>query len=139
VPDQLLERLRSVELFKDLTESELQRIARAGKEVEFERGRTITAEGESGVGFHLILDGAADVVVHGRTVKSIGPGEYFGEMSLLDGKPRSATVTVTAPMRTFALASWDFLPVLESTPSIARKLLVELSRRIRELQDSALQ
>ena len=131
-----LDKLGSVPIFEGLTRRERDAVYRVSKEIEFEPGHAILEEGSSGVGFHLILDGEVDVIVHGRKRARLGPGDYFGEMSLLDGGPRSATVRTATPVRTLALTSWEFLPLLDKVPSIARKMLVELSRRLRSVEDS---
>lgn len=128
--------LGSVPLFEGLSKKELDLIYREAKQAQFEPGHDIVEQGATGVGFHLILDGKADVLIGGRKRATLGPGDYFGEMSLLDGGPRSATVKTATPVRTLALTSWAFLPLLDKMPSIARKLLVELSRRLRGLEKS---
>jgi CRP-like cAMP-binding protein len=128
--------LGSVPLFEGLSKKELDLIYREAKQTEFEPGHDIVEQGATGVGFHLILDGKADVLVGGRKRATLGPGDYFGEMSLLDGGPRSATVKTATDVRTLALTSWTFLPLLDKMPSIARKMLVELSRRLRGLEKS---
>ena len=133
---QAIEMLASVPLFEGLSKRELDTIYKAAKETQFEAGHDIVEQGATGVGFHLILEGKADVLVGGRKRASLGPGDYFGEMSLLDGGPRSATVKTASPARTLALTSWAFLPLLDKMPSIARKMLVELSRRLRGLEKS---
>ena len=131
-----LTKLASVPIFEGLSKRELDAIYRVAKEIDFEPGHAILEEGSTGVGFHLILDGRADVVVGGRKRATLGPGDYFGEMSLLDGGPRSATVRTATRVRTLALTSWAFLPLLDKNPSIAKKMLVELSRRLRSLEKS---
>ena len=87
-----LDRIRSVPLFSEFGDKELQRVAAIAKEVEFPAGKEIAKQGESGVGFHMIVEGEASVSVDGTNHGTLGPGAYFGEMSLLDGGPRSATV-----------------------------------------------
>jgi CRP/FNR family cyclic AMP-dependent transcriptional regulator len=133
---ELLQMLKSVPLFEGLTSKELESVLRAGKEVTQEGGATIVEQGKGGVGFHLITDGKARVLVRGRTVAHLKAGDYFGEMSLLDGQPRSATVKAETEVRTLSLASWDFLTLIDRHPSIARKMLVEMSRRLRDAEDS---
>jgi CRP-like cAMP-binding protein len=93
-------------------------------------------EGATGVGFHLIVEGEAEVLVGGMPRTTLRAGDYFGEMSLLDGGPRSATVRTVTPLRTLALTSWAFMPILDKNPSIARKLLQEMSKRLRTVEDS---
>jgi CRP/FNR family cyclic AMP-dependent transcriptional regulator len=127
-----LELLASVPLFQDLSKRELSAILKSAREVQHPAGSAVLEEGTDGVGFHLILEGKATVVIGGRTRAELGPGSYFGEMSLIDGLPRTATVTPVTPMKTLTIASWDFAPMIDQNPSIARKLLVEMSRRLRE-------
>jgi len=130
----LIDRLRSVAIFRGLDEKELHRIAAVGKQVSFDPGKVIAAQDEGGAGFHLIMDGEVSVDVDGHERARLGPGKYFGEMSLLDGLPRSATVKTSVPTTTFALTSWQFLPLLDEYPSISRALLVELSGRLRRVE-----
>jgi CRP/FNR family transcriptional regulator, cyclic AMP receptor protein len=131
----VIDRLREVPLFRGLEEKELRRIAAAGKEVDFEAGRVVAEQDGGAAGFHLILDGEVSVVVNGHERARLRRGQYFGEMSLIDGEPRSATVKAEAPTTTFALTSWQFLPLLEEYPSISRALLVELSGRLRRVEN----
>ena len=128
--------LKSVPIFEGLTEKELQAVMNSAKEIEYAAGREIVKEGATGVGFHLILEGQANVTVGDHSQAKLGPGDYFGEMSLIDGGPRSATVKADSAVRTLSLASWEFTPLLDSNPSIARKMLVELSRRLRAAERS---
>lgn len=128
--------LKTVPLFEGLSKRELDKLISVSKEVDFEEGHAIVEEGATGVGFHLILEGEAHVLVGGRKRATLRSGNYFGEMSLIDGGPRSATVKTATPVRTLALTSWAFLPLLDKNPSIAKKLLVEMSRRLRALERS---
>lgn len=131
-----IELLGSVGLFEGLSRKELAQIERLGKEVSFNPGRTIVQEGENGVGFHLILEGKAKVSVGRRTRTSLGPGDWFGELSLIDRGPRTATVTADTPVHTFSLVSWDFLSMLDKNPKIARKVMIEMCRRLRAERSS---
>jgi CRP/FNR family transcriptional regulator, cyclic AMP receptor protein len=130
----LIDRLRNVAIFRGLEEKELQRIANAGKRVTFDAGTAIALQDQGAAGFHLILDGRVTVDVDGDERAKLGPDTYFGEMSLLDGLPRSATVTADEETTTFALTSWQFLPLLDEYPSISRALLVELCARLRRVE-----
>jgi CRP/FNR family transcriptional regulator, cyclic AMP receptor protein len=132
----ILAMLGSVGLFEGLSKRELAAILASSKVVEVREGKVVVEEGSTGVGFHLILEGEARVTVGGRNRATLRPGNYFGEMSLLDGGPRSATVTATTPVRTLSITSWAFLPLIDDYPSIARKLLIELSRRLRAVERS---
>lgn len=128
--------LKGVPLFDCLTARERASVIAAGKEVRYPAGKAIVEEGAAGMGFHLILEGEAKVSVKGRTRAKIGPGAYFGEISLLDRGPRTATVTAETPVTTLSLVSWNFLPLIDEHPSIAKKLLVELCARLRTLENS---
>ncbi|MEA2022655.1 MAG: cyclic nucleotide-binding domain-containing protein [Actinomycetota bacterium] len=129
-----LERLSRVQLFEDLSKADLTYILNISKTVEHDEGHTIITEGTSGAGFHLILDGEARVVRRGRTLARIGPGDYFGEMSMIDEGPRSATVIATTPLTTLSILAWDFRPLVKSRPAMAWKLLVNLTGRLRDVQ-----
>ena len=126
--------LGSVDLFKGVSPKVLKRIAGAGRVVGFDPGFEVTTDGSSGVAFHLIVAGSAEVSVGGQPRGTLGARDSFGEISLLDGLPRSATVRAGGDgMKTFALTSWEFLPILDENPSIARGLLKVLCGRIRSI------
>jgi CRP/FNR family cyclic AMP-dependent transcriptional regulator len=130
------DRIRSVPLFSEFGDKELQRVAAIAKEVAFPAGKVIAKQGESGVGFHMIAEGEATVSVDGVEHGRLGPGTYFGEISLIDGGPRSATVTAATDLKTVSLTSWDFNALLDQFPDLARKLLIQLCRRLREVEKS---
>ena len=123
--------LGTLPIFSACSKKELSSIAAAGKEVPFPAGRVICREGESGIGIHIILEGETKVQVGGRTKRRLGPGAFFGEIALLDGGPRTATVIAETPVRTFSLTSWAFKSLLKSQPTLALKMLEEVCRRIR--------
>ena len=129
--DPVLEQLASVDLFEGLPAADLRRIRDAGKEIAFEAGSELAVQGRAGGRFFLILDGEVDVTVGGRTHLTMGPGEYLGEISLIDGEPRSASVTARTPVRTWSLASFAFRPLLRQYPAMAEKVMVLLCRRLR--------
>ena len=129
-----IEQIRSVPLFSDFGDKELQRVAAIAKEVEFPAGKVIAKQGESGVGFHMITDGEATVSVDGIEHAKLGPGSFFGEISLIDGGPRSATVTAATDLKTVSVTSWDFNVLLDQFPELSRQLLIQLCRRLREVE-----
>ncbi|MCA1832428.1 MAG: cyclic nucleotide-binding domain-containing protein [Actinomycetota bacterium] len=123
--------LKNVPLFEGLGKKELDAIYKASKEVEFKAGQVIVTEGESGAAFHLILDGTCKVSSAGRTRATLTSGDYFGEMSLIDHHPRSATVKAESDVRTLSLVSWSFMPLLDHMPQVAKKMLIVMSQRLR--------
>ena len=134
--DDRLARLRSVPLFAGLKDKQLKDILGRTREVEHTGGE-IVEEGSKGVGFHLILEGTATVLQHGEVRRTLGPGDYFGEISLIDGKPRSATIRPDGPVRTLSLAAWNFEPLLEKHPTLAHELLLGLCAHVREAESRA--
>jgi CRP/FNR family transcriptional regulator, cyclic AMP receptor protein len=132
----IVEALGSTDLFSSLDRRALERVAGAARSVHHEAGKSLTTQGEAGIAFHLILDGTAIVSIDGRPAHQIGKGDYFGEISMIDGAPRSATVTVETPMTTAALTSWEFRPLLDEEPTLARALLLHLCKRLRESEAS---
>ena len=106
-------------------------IARAFKELNYESGDFIVRKGERGIGFYLIADGTVEVRSDGRVLSKLGPGQFFGEMSLLDGQPRIADVVALEPSRCLALSSWNFNSIVSDYPKIALKMLQESVRRSR--------
>jgi CRP-like cAMP-binding protein len=134
--DKQVELMASVPLFSGLTRKELESICVSCKETTFPAGKEIFHEGAEGVGFHLILEGEVEVIKGEQVEATLGTGKFFGEMSLIDGGPRSATIRTKTPVKTFSLTSWEFRPLVEGNPSIAFKLLEELSRRLRASEKS---
>lgn len=127
----MLQRLRSVPLFAGLSDKELRDVLGRTRVVEHDADREILEEGHGSAGFHLILDGSVRVLQNGAVLRELGPGDYFGEISLIDGKPRSATVRTGGPVRTLSLAAWNFAPLLDAHPSMSRGLLLGLCGQLR--------
>jgi len=134
--NEMTKRLASVPLFAQLEPHDLDLVAARMKEVHFEPGRAIAKQGDSGVGFHLIVDGEAEVSGDGVPKHRIGSGGYFGEIGLIDGGVRSATVTAASDLTTLALVSWDFQPLLDN-PAFSRGLLMGLCQLVRDYRDAA--
>jgi len=133
--EEKMQALKAVPLFQGFSDKDLARVAEITKEVHHEDGEFVMEEDRSAVGFHLILTGEADASTGGEVVNTMGPGDFFGEMSLIDGQPRSATVTASGPLTTLAIPAWNFNRLLDEHPEMMRALLVELSARIRNLRD----
>ena len=123
--------LKKVPLFSGCTKRELDAIAKAVKEVRHRQGHVIAREGDTGIGFFLITDGDADVSVGGKTKAKLGPGDFFGEISLLDRGPRTATVTADSPITMLALTAWTFRGLVEQHPTIALNMLKVVAERLR--------
>jgi len=129
-------RCTAVPLFSGLSEKELGRLVDRTKETFHKEGENIVTEGHGGVGFHLILEGTAKVDRGGRKVADLRPGDFFGEMTLIDGAPRSASVVATTDLTTMVLTQWEFKPLVMSHPEIAWKLITYLNKRVREEQSA---
>jgi CRP-like cAMP-binding protein len=132
--DPVLAMLSKVDLFEALSTADLRRIRDAGKELDFPPGEELTVQGKPGGRFFLILDGEVDISVGGRRLRTFGPGEYLGEISLIDGEPRSASAVAMTPVSTWSLASWNFRPLLRTYPSVAEKVMLLLCRRLRDAE-----
>ena len=128
--------LKAVPLFAGCTDKELEEISKMAKEVQFPEGKQICKQGQTGLGLHVITDGETKVVINGRTRRRLGPGAFFGEMALLDNGPRSAGVVAESEVSTLSLSAWDFKEVVGNHPTIALKVLEEMSKRLREADSS---
>lgn len=133
--DNSMEELRKAPLFSAMSDKELARVKSIAKVVTHEKGQHVVEEEKTAMGFHLILEGTAEASVAGAAVAQMGPGSYFGEMALIDGKPRSATVLATDTLKTLVIPSWDFNHMLDQHPEMMRGLLVELCRRLRKIEN----
>lgn len=131
-PD-VVDALRNVPLFAGLSGRGLQRLADKVKLVEHAAGKEIAVEGGGAVAFHLLQSGQVEIEVGGAVVRTLGPGDYFGELSLIDGKPRSATVRTKEQTTTLALVAWDFAPLLDDA-EISKAMLLALAGRLRDAE-----
>ena len=126
------ETIARVPLFAGLEKRDLERIADSFKERTYAAGETIAREGHGGAGFFVIAEGTAKVSVQGDERATLGPGDYFGEIALLDEGARTATVTAETDMTTYAMTFWEFRPIVETDARIAWKLVQALAHRLRE-------
>ena len=129
-----MELLQRVPLFEDFERGDLQRLSRSFKQRVFDAGSTVADEGRTGAGFFVIETGEATVSVRGTEHGRLGPGDYFGEIALIDDGARSATVTADSELRCYGLTSWEFRPLVEGNASIAWKLLETMAKRLRAAQ-----
>ena len=123
--------LKKVPLFEDLDSRELQDIANSMRERRVAAGDVILEQGAAGAGFFVVDQGMAEVTVDGDPVAIVGPGDYFGEIALLTGSDRTATVTAQTDMVCYGLTTWDFKPLVEGNSAIAWKLLTAMARKLR--------
>ena len=122
-------------LFTGLPDEQLRAIAGSAQEVEFPAGRVIARQGEVGTGFFVVVDGRVRVVRDGELLAALGPGEFFGELSILDGQPRIAQVVADEETRCLALASWDFERILLEHPALTLGILRGLAGRLRAVTE----
>ncbi|MGC2289316.1 MAG: cyclic nucleotide-binding domain-containing protein [Thermoplasmata archaeon] len=131
VPESAEVLLASVPLFSSLKKSQLHTMAVTAKERNYRDGDAIVKEGEKGIGFYLILAGRARVEKAGKQVATVGPGQYFGEMALLDEQARTADVRAAGAVRCLVLSPWEFWAAVGNEPEVLRTLLKETVRRLR--------
>jgi CRP/FNR family transcriptional regulator, cyclic AMP receptor protein len=122
--------LKKVPLFAGLDKRELEQIASTMRERRFSAGATVTEEGAGGAGFFVVEEGQAEVLVEGETRGTIGAGDYFGEIALLTGSDRTATIKATSDMICWGMTPWDFRPLVESNSAIAWKLLTAMADKL---------
>lgn len=125
-----IDTLRRVELFEELDDAELQVVADSMHEANVPAGAVVTAEGGAGDGFFVIDEGDAEVTVQGERRGLVTSGDYFGEIALLVGSGRTATVTATTDLRCFALTPAEFRTLVEANPSIAWKVMQSMAERL---------
>jgi CRP-like cAMP-binding protein len=129
----LIGELKRVPLFSDLSQRQLKRLARDFKERNFRSGTSMVRRGQmSGVDFFVIAEGEASVTVDGTEIDRLGPGDHFGEVALIGGQVRQATVTADGPLRCLVMTSWDFQKFVKGNPDASWKLLQYLVRVLTE-------
>ncbi len=125
-----VEMLRRVPLFSQCSKKELEEIAGVTDEVALAPGRVLIREGARGGEFFVVIDGELTVARDGRTLDAVGAGGFVGEMSLVTGKPRNATVTVKEPVRALVVTTRAFRRLLERSPTIQSKVMLALAERV---------
>ena len=134
--DARIRHLQRVPLFSGFDENELRRVADLSRIVEAPQGTVVTQIGEPGDSFFVIIDGTVEVRTPVGAASQLHPGDFFGEMSLLDGEPRSATIVATTDLRLLIVDRIHFWRLLEETPDLIRRILTILSRRVRRLEQT---
>jgi CRP/FNR family cyclic AMP-dependent transcriptional regulator len=137
--DTIAEALSNVRLFKGLDNAALRRIAAQTSPQSFSTGAAVIDAAASGRfgRLYVIINGTAEAKINGEVVATFGPNDYFGEMSVLDGSPRSASVVATSDLETYGLTSWNMRALLLEEPDIALHIIETLAERLRA-QNSAL-
>jgi len=133
--NQRVELLRGVTLFSSCTGKELEKIASLTTEYAAHEGQVLTEEGTNGLEFFVVIEGDAVASRKGVFLASLGPGSFFGELALLDGGPRVATVVAKTPMKVLVLSRQEFKNLDFMLPSVCHKMLLELGARLRDIDE----
>lgn len=123
--------LKRVPLFADCSRGELEQIAQLADEIDLREGKELTHLGGAGREFFVLLEGEADVSQDGRSINTLGAGDFFGEIALVEDVPRTATVTATTPVRVLVITDRAFRQLLGKHPELQRKVLVALAERVK--------
>lgn len=127
----IADHLKTVPLFQGMTDQALEAVAGLANEIRFVDGQTVTVEGEPGDSFYVVVDGQLRVSRHGRTIRDLGPGDFLGEISLIDGRPRSATTVAAGPVSALVIERPAFMELMDRFGAIRLGILMALSDRIR--------
>jgi len=128
--NQKVELIKRVPLFANCSKHELEEIAHIADEIDLNEGKEMTREGSRGREFFVLLEGDADVTKDGQSINKLRAGDFFGEIALVSDTPRTATVTATSPVRALVITDRSFRRLLDESPEIQRKVLVELAERL---------
>lgn len=134
--DPVLDWLGQVALFQGVPARQLRAVRESMRDRTFHSGEVIVSEGQDEGRFYLITEGKATVTAGGCVLAMLGPGDYFGEISLIDRGPRTATVRADSDLHTLTLAPFTFRPILKTNPEMAYAILLEMCRRVREADSS---
>ena len=135
--NELKAQLAQIDLFQSLSKRSLNQLVKGGRETGHPDGKEIITEGSGAVGFHLVISGTARVTSGGAVRRTLGAGDYFGEISVIDGKPRSASVEAVDSLVTFAIVPSTVQALMDDHPDFARRLLVLVCARLREAEARA--
>lgn len=127
----VVDHLANVPLFQGMTDDARHAIAELAEETQFDGGATVTREGDGGDAFYVVVDGRLDISRNGMTLRELGPGEFLGEISLLDGRPRTATATAVGPVKALVIRREQFLELMERYRDVRIGVLMALAERVR--------
>jgi CRP-like cAMP-binding protein len=130
MPDEPYDFLRGVDLFSEVSDKELKTIAASMRKRTFAAGEHVVSEGEGGVGFFFVEKGALAITKNGNRITTIGPGAYFGEVALLAGGDRTATVSADDDVVCWGMPAWNFRPLVREQPTVTVKLLENMARQL---------
>ena len=130
--DVFIDHLQQVSLFAACSRKDLQLVAKRAEEVHVTAGKALVTEGETGHEFFVILSGKAKVTRHGRKIATVGPGDAFGELALLERAPRNSTIVAESDMELVVLGQREFAGLIDEVPGFARKLLAGMAKRLRD-------
>jgi|SRR3954447_9274163 len=128
--DTKVEALGRASLFEGLSKTELGELAKRSEDLDYDTGRVFCTQGEVGSDFFVIMEGEAEVTRDGTKVADYGPGDFFGEVALIEDVPRNATVTATSPVRCFIVHRGSFTKLLDEQPEVDRKVMRALAKRL---------
>ncbi|HYH28533.1 MAG TPA: cyclic nucleotide-binding domain-containing protein [Actinomycetota bacterium] len=135
-PDGKIEILSKIPLFEHCTPKELELIGQLTDQIDASAGEVLTREGQPGREFYVVLDGKAKVTIEGREVASLGQGDFFGEMAIIDQGPRAATVTAETPMQLYVVDHRPFWTMVQESPSVAQNVMRALAHRLRVAENA---
>jgi CRP/FNR family cyclic AMP-dependent transcriptional regulator len=135
---EVIDHLSAVPLFRGLPESAMDAVAGLASETHFADGDTVTREGDEGDAFFVVVDGRLDVSRNGISLRELGPGDFLGEISLIDGRPRTATVTASGPVKSLVIRRPEFLQLMDRYGAVRLGVLMALTERVRSDEEWSL-
>lgn len=135
--DEKLEQLRRVPLFAALSRPDIERLGMVAESVEVADGEVLTRQGATGREFFVVVRGQVGIIRDGQQIATLGPGDFLGEIALIDGEPRTATAIAEGATHLMVIERRDFLALIDSSPSVRLSVLEALARRVRRLEPSS--
>jgi CRP/FNR family transcriptional regulator, cyclic AMP receptor protein len=135
---EVIDHLSSVPLFRGLPESAMEAVAGLASETHFADGETVTREGDEGDAFFVVVDGRLEVSRNGMALRELGPGDFLGEIALIDGRPRTATVTASGAVKSLVIRRPEFLELMDRYGAVRLGVLMALTERVRSDEEWSL-